>query len=212
MMEKLRSFLQKPFHNKLNALYQAWREIFSALYYRSVFGSFGSGSILYSPMLISNPQCMHIGKNVLIRSGVRLEAVILDPKNPPELYIGNNVNIEQDVHIVVIGKIAIGNNVSITARSSLLCGTHPFLDVDSPVKIGNRVSGIGSVIEIGEGSFLGVGCVLQMNSRLGKHVVVGSNSVVKGRFPDYSVIDGNPAVSVMSYLPEEGMWKPTLKG
>jgi acetyltransferase-like isoleucine patch superfamily enzyme len=145
----------------------------------------------------------------MIRNGVRLEAVLLDPKNPPEIRIGNNVNIEQDVHIVAIGKVHIHDNVSITARCSLLGGTHPFFDIHSPIKIGSRLAGSRSILEIGEGSFLGVGSVIQMNVRLGKGVVVGSNSVVKKSFPDHCVVDGNPAEVVLRYDAQENRWIPS---
>jgi acetyltransferase-like isoleucine patch superfamily enzyme len=149
---------------------------------------------------------MHIGKNVSIREGVRLEAVMIDPGNPPELRIGNNVNIEQNVHIVFMGKVRIADNVSITARCSLLGGSHPFFDVNDPVKIGDRLAGSKSIIEIGEGSFLGIGTVVMMNVRIGKHVVIGANSVVKRSIPDYSVADGNPAVIVMNYDQNTQTW------
>ena len=203
---KLQSFREKPLTDKLNSLETALCHLKAAVYYRRVFGSFGSGSLLFKPMLISNPQFMHIGNNVSIRQGARLQAVVLDPSKPPELRIGNNVNIEQDVHIVVMGKVRIADNVSITARCSLLCGSHPFLDVNDPVKIGARLSGVNSTIEIGEGSFVGIGTVISPNVRIGKHVVVGSNSVVKKNIPDYSVADGNPAVTAMRYDFEAESW------
>ncbi len=199
LVRKAQSFRAQPLPNKLNLLHWALGRVKGTLYYRRVFGSFGSGSVLFKPMLLNNPQYMHIGKNVLIRPGARLEAIVLDPQKPPELRIGDNVNIEQDVHIVVMGKVHIASNVSITARCSLLCGNHPFLDVHDPIKIGNRLAGTNSVIEIGEGSFLGIGTVIAANARIGKHVVVGSNSVVKRNVPDYSVVDGNPAAMVMKY-------------
>jgi len=36
--------------------------------------------------------------------------------------------------------------------------------------------------------------------------VVGSNSVVKRNIPDYSVVDGNPAVVVMRYDQDQKRW------
>jgi len=151
-------------------------------------------------------QFIHIGNNVSIRKGVRLEAIVLDPSNPPEIHIGDNVGIEQNVHIVCMGKIVIHENVSIAAGSSLLCGTHPFFDVDSPTKIGDRLSGLGSIIEIGANSLVGVSCVIQMNVKIGRHVVIGAGSVLKRSVPDYSVAEGNPAAVVMRYDKEKKCW------
>ena len=49
-------------------------------------------------------------------------------------------------------------------------------------------------VEIGAGSFLGIGCVVLPNVRIGKGCVIGANSVVTRSIPDYSVAAGAPAV------------------
>ena len=203
---KMHNFMLMQLPDKLNYATALLVRLKGMLYYRRVFGSFGRGSALYKPMMLSNPRFMHIGKNVVIRPGVRLEAILLDPENPPELYIGNNVNIEQDVHIVFAGTIVIRDNVSITARCSLMGGSHPFFDVTSPIKIGDRLTGAKSRIEIGEGSFIGLNSVIMPNVKLGKHVVVGSSSVVKRNVPDYSVVDGNPAEVHLKYDAATKAW------
>jgi acetyltransferase-like isoleucine patch superfamily enzyme len=205
-LRRFHRFLTMPFPEKVNALQAEYFKVKGILYYRRVFGSFGKGSILYKPMMLSNPRYMHIGKNVVIRQGVRLEAVPIDPQSPPEIRIGDNVNIEQDVHMVAIGKIHIKDNVSITARCSILGGGHPFFDVSSDVRIGARLTGAKTKIEIGEGSFLGVNAVIAANVKLGKRVVVGSSSLVKNSIPDYSVVDGNPAVVRLKYDRASGTW------
>jgi len=204
--KKIHKVLSLSFYDKINLAVFWWYRIKGFVFYRQCFASFGKLSAIYPPMLISGPQFIHIGERVIIRSGVRLEAVLVDPDNPPEIRIGNNVNIEQDVHIVAIGKIHIDDNVSITARSSLICGRHPFSDVQSDVKIGNRLGGVNAFLEIGKGSFVGVGSVIQMNVKLGKHVIVGSNSVVKKSVQDYCVVDGNPASVILHYDASEGRW------
>lgn len=203
---KIKLFLQKPFHNKINSLHIVWRRIVGRVYYRQVFASFGSGSILYKPLLLSHPELIHVGKNVLIRQGARLEAVILDSANPPKLYIEDNVHLEQDCHIVFVGNVTLRNGCGLAPRCTLNCGAKEFFDIKSPVKISDRTIGLGSFIEIGEGSVIGAGCVIQMNVRIGKHVVVGSNSAVKKNIPDYSVADGNPAAVVMRYDETKQAW------
>ena len=203
---KIKTLLNNPFHNNLNRIHEVLRRLLGMLYYRRIFGSFGGGSVLYKPMLLCNPQCIFIGKNVVIRQGARLEMVIVDPVNPPELHIGDNVNIEQNVHIGVVGKVIIRDNVTIASHCSILGATHPFFDVHSPIKIGARLGGMNSIVEIGAGSLIGLDSVIQSNVRIGKHVVVGSNSVVKKNVPDYTVVEGNPAVVVMSYDKVQDRW------
>ena len=41
---------------------------------------------------------------------------------------------------------------------------------------------------------------------LGKHCVVGANSVVRGVFPDYCVIVGTPAIKVKHFDFELNKW------
>jgi acetyltransferase-like isoleucine patch superfamily enzyme len=209
---KARRFMNASFYDQLYTIRRFFLRLKAACFYRFVFGALGKRVTLEKPILISNPRFIHIGNNVSIRRGVRLEAVLLDPDHPPEIHIGDNVAIEQNVHIVCMGKIVIYDNVSIAAGSSLLCGTHPFFDVDNPLRIGERLSGVGAVIEIGEGSLIGVGCAIQMNVRIGRHVVVGANSVVKKNLPDYSVAEGNPAAVVMRYDQQEKRWAIVGKG
>jgi|ERR1039458_3171148 acetyltransferase-like isoleucine patch superfamily enzyme len=205
---KIRRFLKRPFPEKVNALEAAFYRLKGVLYYRRVFGSFGSGSVLYKPMMLSNPRFMHIGKNVTIRQGVRLEVIQSDTGNRPELQIGDNVNIEQNVHVVCHSRIVIGNDVSITGHCAIVDVTHPYDDVDDPVKIGDRILTERSFVEIGDGSFLGFNAIVMPNARIGKHCVVGAHSLVTKDVPDYSVVAGNPARILRQYDAAKGEWIP----
>jgi acetyltransferase-like isoleucine patch superfamily enzyme len=205
---KLLQFIVSPFYDKVNRVELWLYRLKGALFYRHVFKFFGKKSAIYPPTLLGRPKFIHIGERVLIRNGVRLEAVLLDPLNPPEIYIGNNVTLEQDVHIVALGKVRIHDNATLAARVSLLCGNHPFFDIaGGPAKISDRLEGENSFIEIGAGTLVGIGSIIHMNVKIGEHVVVGANSVVKRSIPPYSAVDGNPAVVVLRYDVEEGRWQ-----
>lgn len=208
---KLKNFLALPFYDKLNVAQHIFYRLKSLLFYRWVFKSFGQRSVIYAPTLIGMPRFIHIGEGVLIRQGVRLEAVTLDPDHPPEIRIDDNVSIEQDVHIVALGRVHIRKSATLAARTSLLCGNHPFLDIDGPTKISDRLEGGQSFIEIGEGSLIGVGSIIHMNVRIGKHVVVGANSVVKRSVPSFSAVSGNPAAVVLRYNEASDRWESPKK-
>ena len=170
----------------------------SRFYYPLIFGSFDKSSILGKPLSLVEPRYMHIGPGVTIRPGVRLEVVALHPERPPQLRIGCNVNIEQNVHIVCHHRVTIGNDVSITARCAIVDTSHPFDDVPAHLKVGLLIHDDEASVEIGDGSFLGIGCVILPNVRIGVGCVIGANSVVTRDIPDYSVAAGVPARVIRS--------------
>jgi acetyltransferase-like isoleucine patch superfamily enzyme len=208
MTKKLRKLSSMRLPAVVNLVSRGILHMKAILYYRYIFGSFGHGSVLEKPVLLTNPHWMHIGNGVLIRSGVRLEAIAIDSSYEPELRIGDNVNIENFVQMSVIGRLIIGSNVTIASRTMILCGSHPFRDVDNPVKIGDRVSGRNSVIEIGDGSLIGAGVAILQNVHIGKHCVVAANSLINADVPDYSVALGNPASIILHYDHEKKSWLP----
>lgn len=89
--------------------------------------------------------------------------------------------------------IEIGDHVAIAGGSEII--THdgaiwsfeadfPNADVFGKVKIGNNV-------------FIGDNCTILPNTVIGDNCVVGAGSVVRGKFPENSVIIGNPAKVVL---------------
>ncbi|MBL0161932.1 MAG: acyltransferase [Bryobacterales bacterium] len=205
-MSRWVSFWRKSSLDRCNSLAALYCRAKGLLLYRWVFQSFGSGSTIAKPMLISNPQFISIGAHVSIRPGVRLEAVRSAPHRVPELRIGSGANIEQNVHIVCHCRIHIGENVSITGQCAIVDVTHPYEDIANPVKIGARILDEDSFVEIGDGAFLGIGTVVLPNVRIGRGSVTAARSVVTSDIPDYSVAAGAPAKVIRTYDPTTESW------
>lgn len=169
----------------------------SLLLYRWIFCHFGSGSFLIKPLAIHNPRYISIGNNVRVRDHIRLEAI--DKNRHPELTIGDNCNIEQNVHIVCSGRVTIGRDCSITANCSIVDTSHPY-DLNDDRKIGDGLNIELQQVLIGDGCFIGMGAVILPNVILGKGCVIGANSVVTaGTYPDRSVLAGVPARLLRRY-------------
>lgn len=201
-MSRIKRFAMKPFYEKFNDIQTLYYALKTKMFYRHVFGSIGSNCIIRKPMLLKNCANAYLGDNVSIRQGVRIEIVYSNVSRIPELRIGSNVNIEQNVHIVCHSRIRIGSNVSITGNCAIVDVTHPYRVSSGTEKIGNRILDEDSFVEIGEGAFLGYGCVVLPNVKIGKMAVIGALAVVTKDVPDYGIVAGNPAHVLKIYAPE----------
>ncbi|AIR62972.1 acetyltransferase [Cedecea neteri] len=176
----------------------------SQVIYKFCMKSFGSKSRIISPMLIVNPKYIEIGRGVLIRDGLRLEVV--DPQNDVVISIGDNVNIEQNCHIIGRVRVSIGDNVTITGNCSIVDVSHPYEDINDKTKIGQRISNVAQPVIIGDGTFIGFGSHISPGVTIGKHCVVGAGAVVTRSIPDYSVVAGIPAKIIKRFSFEDNEW------
>lgn len=69
---------------------------------------------------------------------------------------------------------------------------HEYRNIDVPA-IDQGVAQKGQKVSIGEGSYIGINVVIVGNVKIGKHCVIGANSVVTKDVPDYCVAVGSPA-------------------
>ena len=100
--------------------------------------------------------------------------------------------------------LRIGNYVTIAANTCITNIDHEYRDIASSVMNQNLLF---SETTIGDGCFIGFGAVIQAGTHLGKHCIVGSNSVIRGDFPDYSVIVGVPGRVIKQYNNDTGKWE-----
>ncbi len=105
--------------------------------------------------------------------------------------IGNGTNISRYCMISCVKNIEIGNKCLISHSVSILDHDHI---VDNP-NVSPMDSGLtkGQDILIEDNCFIGAGSFILKGVNLGRHCVVGANSVVTKSFPKNSIIAGNPA-------------------
>lgn len=175
--------------------------------YRKKFKSFANTSRIEKPLRLLGEKYIEIGECSSIMKGIRLEAIDTygEQKFSPYLRMGNRVGLGQNCHLIATGNLLIGNDVTISGNVFISTCNHQYTDIDINVSKQKLDS---EDVKVGDYSFIGYGAVILGGVTLGKQCVVGANSVVlKGSYPDYSVLAGVPARIVKQYNIEEHEWK-----
>jgi len=164
------------------------------------FGAFGEGSIIAHPhVTLYNEGYIRIGADTMIGPHVALSAGMMPGQecltNPvvtigDRCLIGRGSGIVGHLSIVIEDDVWTGHHVYITDQN------HGYRDVGVPI---SRQSQPERPVRIGAGSWLGHGVVVLPGANIGRHVVVGANSVVTGSLPDYCVAVGAPARVIRRY-------------
>ena len=106
--------------------------------------------------------------------------------------IGKSSEIGERCRISIANSLEIGEKVLLSPNVYITDCDHEYRNVDVPV-IDQGVVQRGQKVSIGEGSYIGINTVIVGNVKIGKHCVIGANSVVTKDVPDYCVAVGSPA-------------------
>jgi acetyltransferase-like isoleucine patch superfamily enzyme len=85
--------------------------------------------------------------------------------------------------------ITIGDDVWFGNQVFISDASHGYQDPETPI---GRQLGAHQAVEVGAGSWIGHGTIILPGSRIGRQVVVGAGSVVRGTVPDHAVVAGVP--------------------
>lgn len=149
-----------------------------------------------------------IGDNAIIWYNCRIEGIekYYSITYHPHIEIRSGVKIQQNVHITCANSVIIDKNTCVSAGVTITDINHPYTDIDVPIEKQNLE--VKSVY-IGPDSKIYNGVVVLPGTRIGKHCVIGANSVVTHDIPDYCVAVGAPAHVVKRYDFETKKWKNT---
>ena len=106
--------------------------------------------------------------------------------------IGQGSEIGERCRISIANSLEIGEKVLLSPNVYITDCDHEYRNVDVPV-MDQGIVQKGQKVFIGEGSYIGINAVIVGNIKIGKHCVIGANSVVTKNVPDYCVAVGSPA-------------------
>ncbi|GHT23216.1 acetyltransferase [Bacteroidia bacterium] len=179
----------------------------SQIYYSLIFKAYSYSSNINKPLRIDGAENIEIGKNVLIEYKTWLAAVPHTGADKCLLKFGDGCCIGHFNHIYATKSIVLEKNVLTADKVYISDNLHGYEDITTPISKQPIVQN-GEVV-IGAGSWLGESvCVL--GAKIGKHCVIGANSVVTKDIPDYCVAVGAPARVVKKYNFETQEWEKQI--
>ena len=158
------------------------------------FGAFGDRSLIcFPPATILNERYIHIGRHTMIGPHVTLSAGMVAGQaclTDPVVRIGDRCLLGRGSGIVGHLSIEIGDDVWTGHNVYVTDQNHGYADLTVPI---SQQAMPERPVRIGAGSWLGHGTVVLPGTTIGRHVVIGANSVVRGEIPSFCVAAGNPA-------------------
>lgn len=181
--------------------------LFVSYVYTKLF--YPGARLIRLPFDIRNRKHIKLGKNFTSGFGCRLEALPLE-KGKICIEIGDNVQINDYVHIGAIGSVVLGNNVLLASRiyiSDHNHGSYNEFRSDSPeIPPIERLLVIKPVV-IEDNVWIGESACILPGVTIGKGAIVGALSVVTKDVPPFSIVAGVPASVIKVYNFESNMWE-----
>ena len=161
----------------------------------------GARSYIYRPRRIFGAQFIEMGDRSTVDQYGWLAALesYAGVRYKPQIVLGDDVHIGRYACLTAISSIVIEDGCLFSEHVYISDHGHG-MDPEGGLIVDQRLVSKGPVW-IGAGSFVGYRACILPGVILGKHCIVGANSVVTHSFPDFSVVAGCPARLIRSNLP-----------
>lgn len=210
MKNKVDFFLSLPLSRKIQAINVFYRKRILYFLFKKLFKKIGENCFVDKHLFISYED-IELENNVIINRDARLESIRSygEDKFKPNLIFRSGSSIQQRAHITFADEIEIGHDTIISYDVMITDIDHEYFDIEIPV--GEQPLRIQKT-KIGNKCFIGAGAKIQAGTVLGNNCIVGTNSVVRGIYPDNCVIVGIPARIIKKYNIKEKKWERYLDG
>jgi len=161
------------------------------------------------PIQLRNKSKIKFGKKFTTGVGCRLEVEQGD-ESKYNLVIGENVQINDYVHITAAKSVIIGNNVLIASKvyiSDVSHGEYKSDDPSSPFLAPAERKLISNPVKIEDNVWLGDGVCVLPGVTIGYGSIIGANSVVNKDVPAFCICVGIPARVIKKYNKELNLWE-----
>lgn len=179
-----------------------------SLFYTKLF--FPKARLIRLPFDIRNRKNIKIGNNFTTGFGCRIEALPLKPETANCIVIGEQVQINDYVHIAASESVTIGNNVLIASKvfiTDISHGSYGTNDKhDTPLSHPSKRTLTTNPVKIGDNVWIGEFVSVLPGVSIGEGSIIGTMSVVNKSIPPYSIAVGSPAKVVKRFDFETNKW------
>jgi radical SAM protein with 4Fe4S-binding SPASM domain len=148
---------------------------------------------------------MRFGNNVIIQRDCWINIAYNNPNSSIMIDIGEGSNIGRRCTISAANRIEIGKYVLLAPNVFITDHNHEYQHAGIPI-MHQGITTHSDRVRIGDGSWIGINSIILGNVTIGRHSVIGSNSVVTKDIPDYCVAVGNPCRVIKVFDISTGKW------
>jgi lipopolysaccharide O-acetyltransferase len=171
---------------------------------------FPNARIIRFPIDIRGKRFIKVAKGLTTGRYCRIEAYPQDKKSVV-ITLGNDVQINDFVHITAMESVYIGNNVLLASKIYISDCSHGFYDGNendsspdiNPIKRKYKTS----AVKIEDNAWIGESVSILPGVTIGTNAIIGANSVVTKNVPSNCIAVGNPAKVIKKYNFEAKIWE-----
>lgn len=171
---------------------------------------FPAARIIRFPFDVRGKKMIQIGCGFTTGTGCRIEAFkTSDDLCKIKIVIGNNVQINDHVHISALQSVKIGDNVLMAGHVYISDNQHGSYELWGGTNPGippKERNYLVSEIVIEENVWIGEGVIILPGVTVGYGCIIGAHSVVNKSIPRLSMAVGSPARVVKFYDEKRQMW------
>ncbi len=171
---------------------------------------FSNARLIRFPFRVRGKKNIRVGKGFTTGFNCRIDAFGKRDKGKKAIVnIGDNVQINDYVHIGAVENVSIGDNVLIASKVFITDhnhGSYSGVNQDSPYSIPKERQILSKPVVIEKNVWLGEFVSVLPGVTIGEGTIIGTMSVVNKDIPPFSIAVGSPAKVIKKYNHELKKW------
>ena len=163
------------------------------------------------PFVLRGKRFINFGNNLTTGFWCRFEVFPIDDDPRIRLKLGNNIQINDFVHLSAIDSLEIGDNCLLASHIYISDNKHGVYGGEgrhsSPDIAPECREYVVAPVKIEKNCWLGEGVIVMPGVTIGEGCVIGAHSVVTKDIPPFSIAAGTPAKVIKQFNDKTKQWE-----